>query len=141
MLSGSRKNARDRAQWMRPAMRARGIYRPTHARGMMSRGMTAIELLVVLSLIAIVTGIVVPTFARLRDGIAVRNATAEVLSAFATARRAAMVRAAPAGVNIDRPAGFVSVTVGAQTLLQRNLETSYGVSLSSTRDSTAYSPL
>jgi Tfp pilus assembly protein FimT len=103
--------------------------------------MTAIEMVVVLSLLTAMMAIVVPGAARLRDGIAVRNATAEALAAFAIARQAAMVRGAPAGVGVDRPPGFVTVTVAGEVLLRRDLEASYGVTLVSTRDSTAYSPL
>jgi prepilin-type N-terminal cleavage/methylation domain-containing protein len=108
---------------------------------MMQRGMTAIEMLVALSVIALMVGIVVPTFSRLRDGIAVRNATAEAMSAFALARQSAIVRSARAGLGIDRPPGHITVTVGGEMLLRRDLEGTYGVTLSSTRDSTAYSPL
>lgn len=107
----------------------------------MRNGMTAIEMIVVLSVLAALVGIMVPTVGRLRDGIAVRNATAETLSAFATARRSAIVRGAPVGVGLDRPPGFVTVAVNGQLLLQRDLERTYGVTLSSTRDSMAYSPL
>lgn len=108
---------------------------------MMRNGMTAIEMIVALSVIAAMMGIMVPTVGRLRDGIAVRNATAEALSAFATARRSAIVRGAPVGVGVDRPPGFVTVRVNGGMLLQRDLERTYGVTISSTRDSTAYSPL
>ena len=107
----------------------------------MRRGMTAIEMIVVLSVLAALMGIMVPTVGRLRDGIAVRNATAETLSAFATARRSAIVRGAPVGIGLDRPPGFITVAVNGQLLLQRDLERTYGVTLSSTRDSMAYSPL
>lgn len=107
----------------------------------MKRGMTAIEMVVALSVIALVIGIVVPTFSHLRDGIAVRNARAEAMSAFALARQSAIVRGARAGLGIDRPPGHVTVTVGGEMLLRRDLEGTYGVTLSSTRDSTAYSPL
>jgi Tfp pilus assembly protein FimT len=107
----------------------------------MRRGVTIIEIVVVLSLITLVVAMVVPTFARLRDGIAVRNATAEATSAFATARRSAIVRAAIAALGVDQPPGFITVTVGGEVLLRRNLEEAYGVTLSSTRDSTAYSAL
>ena len=107
----------------------------------MKRGMTAIEMVVTLSVIALVIGIVVPTFSHLRDGIAVRNATAEAMSAFALARQSAIVRGARAGLGIDRPPGHVTVTVGGEMLLRRDLEGTYGVRLSSTRDSTGYSPL
>ena len=106
----------------------------------MRRGMTVMEIVVVLSVIALVTAIVVPSFARLRDGIAVRNATAEAMAAFAIARRSAIVRRAVAALGIDQPPGFITVTAAGERLLQRNLEESYGVTLSSTRDSTAYSP-
>ena len=107
----------------------------------MRKGLTAIEMIVVLAVIAVIMGITMPTFARLRDGIAVRNATAEALSAFATARHSAIVRGAAVGVGVDRPAGYVTVTVNGEILLQRDLERTYGITLSSTRDSTAYSPL
>ena len=107
----------------------------------MRRGMTAVEIVVVLSIIALVIGLVVPSLSRLRDGIAVRNATAEAISAFATARRSAIVRATTAALGVDRPPGFVTVSVDGEMLLQRNLEQAYGVMLSSTRDSTAYSAL
>jgi Tfp pilus assembly protein FimT len=98
------------------------------------------EMAVVLSVIALVIGIVVPTFRHLRDGIAVRNATAEAMSAFAIARQSAIVRGARAGLGIDRPPGHVTVTVGGEPLFRRDLERTYGVTLTSTRDSTAYSP-
>jgi prepilin-type N-terminal cleavage/methylation domain-containing protein len=107
----------------------------------MRQGMTAIETVVVLSIIAMVMAIVVPTLARMRDGIAVRNAAAEALSAFAIARRSAIVRGATTALGVDRPPGFITVTAAGEMLLQRNLEGAYGVTLSSTRDSTAYSAL
>jgi prepilin-type N-terminal cleavage/methylation domain-containing protein len=108
---------------------------------MMQKGLTAIEMIVVLAVIAVIMGITMPTVARLHDGIAVRNATAEALSAFATARHSAIVRGAAVGVGVDRPPGFVTVAVNGEMLLQRDLERTYGIALSSTRDSTAYSPL
>ena len=108
---------------------------------MMRRGMTAIEMVVVLSVIALVIGLVAPTLGRLRDGIAVRNATAEAMAAFAVARHTAIMRGASAGLGIDRPPGHMTVTVGGDVLLRRDLEATYDVTLSSTRDSTAYSPL
>ena len=107
----------------------------------MRSGMTAVEMIVVLAVTAVLLGIIVPTAGRLRDGIAVRNATAEALSAFATARQSAMVRGAAVGIGVDRPPGYVTVATGGEILMQRDLESIYGIALSSTRDSTAYSPL
>lgn len=107
----------------------------------MRQGMTAIETIVVLSILSLMAAIVLPTLGRLRDGIAVRNATAEATSAFAIARRTAILRAATAAIGIDRPPGFITVTAAGEMLLQRNLEEAHGVTLSATRDSTAYSAL
>ncbi len=107
----------------------------------MRQGMTAIETIVVLSILSLMTAIVLPTLGRLRDGIAVRNATAEATSAFAIARRTAILRAATTAIGIDRPPGFITVTAAGEMLLQRNLEEAHGVTLSATRDSTAYSAL
>jgi Tfp pilus assembly protein FimT len=107
----------------------------------MRRATTAIEMLVVLSMIALMIGIATPTLGRLRDGIAVRNATAEALSAFALGRRSAIVRAARTTLSIDQPPGYITLSVGGEMLFQRDLESTYGVAISSTRDSTGYSPL
>ena len=107
----------------------------------MRAGMTAIEVAVTLSVIAIMLGVVVPSAARLRDGIAVRNASAEAVAAFAVARQSAIVRGARAELAIDDPPGNITVTVGGESIMRRDLEGSYGIALATTRDSTAYSPL
>ena len=107
----------------------------------MRTGMTAIEVAITLSVIAIMLGVVVPSAARLRDGIAVRNATAEAVAAFAVARQSAIVRGARAELAIDDPPGNITVTVGGESVMRRDLEGSYGITLTTTRDSTAYSPL
>lgn len=107
----------------------------------MRRGMTAIEIAVTLSVIAIMLGVVVPSAARFRDGIAVRNASAEAVAAFAVARQSAIVRGARAQLAIDDPPGNITVAVGGESIMRRDLEGSYGVTLTTTRDSSAYSPL
>jgi Tfp pilus assembly protein FimT len=107
----------------------------------MRTGMTAIEITVTLSIIAVVLGIVVPSAARFRDGIAVRNASAEAVAAFAVARQSAIVRGARVRIAIDDPPGHITVSLGGESIMQRDLEGSYGITLSTTRDSTAYSPL
>ncbi len=107
----------------------------------MRRGMTAIELAITLSVIAVVLGFVVPSVARFRDGIAVRNASAEAVAAFAVARQSAIVRGARAHLAIDNPPGHITVSIGGESIMRRDLESSYGISLVTTRDSTAYSAL
>jgi prepilin-type N-terminal cleavage/methylation domain-containing protein len=108
---------------------------------MMRTGMTVIEMVITLTVIAIVLGIVVPSAARFRDGVAVRNASAEAVAAFAVARQSAIVRGARAELAIDDPPGTITVSVGGASLMRRDLEGTYGIALTSTRDSTAYSPL
>lgn len=107
----------------------------------MRRGMTAIEIAITLSVIAIMLGVVVPSAARFRDGIAVRNASAEAVAAFAVARQSAIVRGVRAKLAIDDPPGNITVSVGGESIMRRDLEGSYGIALTTTRDSTAYSPL
>lgn len=107
----------------------------------MRRGMTAIEIAVTLSVIAIMLGVIVPSAARFRDGIAVRNASAEAVAAFAVARQSAIVRGARAQLAIDEPPGNITVSVGGESIMRRDIEGSYGVTLTTTRDSSAYSPL
>lgn len=107
----------------------------------MRTGMTAIEIAITVSVIALMLGLVVPSAARFRDGIAVRNASAEAVAAFAVARQSAIVRGARARLAIDNPPGHITVSVGGESIMRRDLEGSYGITLTTTRDSTAYSPL
>ena len=107
----------------------------------MRRGMTAIEIAITLSVIALMLGLIVPSAVRFRDGIAVRNASAEAVAAFAVARQSAIVRGARARLSIDQPPGHITVAVGGESIMRRDLEGSYGITLTTTRDSTAYSPL
>ncbi|MGQ0712786.1 MAG: pilus assembly FimT family protein [Gemmatimonadaceae bacterium] len=108
---------------------------------MMRKGTTAIEMVITLTIIALMLGMVVPSFLRFRDGIAVRNAAAEAVTAFAIARQSAIVRGEVTRVGVDKPPGHVTVSVAGAPIMRRDLEGTYGVLLSSTRDSTAYSPL
>jgi Tfp pilus assembly protein FimT len=103
--------------------------------------MTAIEVAITLSVIAIMLGVVVPSAVRFRDGLAVRNASAEAVAAFAVARQSAIVRGARADLAIDDPPGNISVWVAGKSIMRRDLEATYGITLTTTRDSTAYSPL
>lgn len=107
----------------------------------MRGGMTVIEIAITLAVIAIMLGLVVPSAARFRDGIAVRNASAEAVAAFAVARQAAIVRGARAQIAIDDPPGHITVSIAGGSIMRRDLEGNYGITLTTTRDSTAYSPL
>lgn len=101
----------------------------------MHRGMTLIEITVVLALIAAVAAIGVGGLRQLRDSASVRGAVMELRSAFSSARGIALARG-NASVHLDS----VSITVRSRGVpaLERQLGATYGVYLWSSRDSMTY---
>lgn len=104
------------------------------------RGTTLIELLIVMSVLAIVAAITIPASAALRDRSAVRAATTEVVSALALARSAATAEWRTVGVYFDTAAARVLVRAPPDTFADIPLGGRYGVRLSATRDSVGYGP-
>lgn len=104
------------------------------------RGTTLAELLIALVIVGALTGVAIPRFARLRDRLAVRAAGADIISAFAVARHAAIMRASRVAVIVDSPTVVLMVRRGIDTLTWRPLGSLHGVSLSASRDSVAYAP-
>lgn len=96
------------------------------------------ELLVALVVLGLALGFGLRGASQLRDGTAVRGASAELRSAFAAARAGAVRRGERAAVRIDTVAGTVVVHLRTDTVLRRSLAGLYGVRLSATRDSAAY---
>jgi len=104
-----------------------------------SRGFTLYEILMVVTLIAILAIVAVPRYMRLRDRIAVDGAASGIVRALADARAAAMRLGARAAVAIDTHSASLAVHMQTDTLAQIPLHLLFGVTLASTRDSVAYS--
>ena len=101
-------------------------------------GFSLLELLIVLSVMAILLALALPRVSAARDGAAVRSAMSELGAAFSTARGAAISRRALVAVILDTARGAVEVRSAGQTLLRRPLRSIYGIALASNRDSAVY---
>lgn len=107
----------------------------------MRRGTTIIELVLSLSIIAILSAISVPRVARLMDGIHVRGTTTEIHSLFNAARHHAIMRAERITVEIDTARGSVTLVAGGDTIRSRGFADTHRVTLSANRSSFTYSPI
>jgi prepilin-type N-terminal cleavage/methylation domain-containing protein len=105
----------------------------------MRHGTTLIEVSVAVGILGIVAGVAFPRFGAYRDRVAVTAATSSTLSLLSTARHVALRRATLAAVHLDTSGAVVSVVAGTDTVERRPLHEVHGVTLSSTRDSIAYS--
>jgi type II secretory pathway pseudopilin PulG len=100
-----------------------------------------IELVVVAAIVAVLASASIPRAARYIDRIKVAGATREIATVFATARMAAIARASFATVRVDEPRGSVTALMGRDTIMTRNVGSSFGVKLKTTRDTMAYNPV
>ncbi len=104
------------------------------------RGYTLIELVLVMSLLAIGAATIISAGTRLRDALAVHGAAREVVSLLAMARERAAAVGARTAVRVDAAEGRVLVHCGADTLARLAVQAQYDVRLGATRDSLAYQP-
>ena len=98
------------------------------------------ELLLVLVVVGILSSVALLRSAAVRDRISVRAAANETVSAFAVARRWSLSRAARTAIMIDTAGARLVIRSYADTIAQRRLASSHGVTLSASRDSMAYAP-
>lgn len=101
-------------------------------------GLTLLELLCVLSIIALAAGIVAPRVLTLLDTIAVRGAVADADATLAIARHLAIARAARVTVGVDTAAGTLVLATGSDTLRRRDVHALYGVALAASRPLVTY---
>jgi Tfp pilus assembly protein FimT len=106
----------------------------------MRRGYSSVQMLVVLAIIAVLCVISIPRLSDARDRSAVRGAATQVVTAFALARSAAVLRASRVAVVIDPELATLRVLAESETLHVRALRPEFGVTLTATRDSVAYGP-
>lgn len=129
--------------------KARSSYRPAPSRPShgtetisvalgVPRGVTLLELLMVLTLIGILGAVALAGWHRIADRRAVRGGRAGLIAAFATARRAAISRTEPVAVRLDPARGRAVVHAAADTLAIHPLGAAFHLRLVSTRDSMAY---
>lgn len=116
---------------MRPNRAMRPCSRPP-------RGMTFAEVVVVVAMIALITAFVLPPLQRGFDRIHTRGAAQEIMTAFFTARAAAIALGQRTAVVLDGRNGRVFVVSRGDTLMMRPVGTEHGVTLTATRDSMAF---
>lgn len=104
----------------------------------MRTGFTLTQLVVVMVVLALVTGIIAPRFIHYRDRLNVHAATMDIVSALSRARSVAFERSTRASVTFDVPTATLALHSFSDTLEVRPLRSLYGVSLGTSRDSVTY---
>ena len=101
-------------------------------------GHTLVEVTLALAVLGVLLLLAVGPVRRLVDGAAVRAAAGELATLLATARDLAVAGASPVAVRLDPARGAATVLAGGDTLQRSALAADYGVTLTATRDSTAF---
>jgi Tfp pilus assembly protein FimT len=112
---------------------------PAHPRPPRRRtGHTLAEVALALGVLAILLLLSAAPVRRLVDGAAVRAAAGELATLLATARDLAVAGASPVAVRLDPVLGAATVLAGGDTLRRVTLAADHGVTLTATRESTAF---
>lgn len=104
------------------------------------RGTTLVEQMVVLTLLGLLAGIVFRSVRQSLDHLAVHSASRDARDTFAAAREHAVAAGERTAVQIDPARAELSVHAGGDTIAVRPVGALHGVSVSSSRDSMAYTP-
>ncbi|HVB30664.1 MAG TPA: GspH/FimT family pseudopilin [Gemmatimonadaceae bacterium] len=103
-----------------------------------ARANTLPELLIALTLVAVIMALAVPHMAASLDRAAAHSASQEIESIFAAARSEALARHCTVWVVIDSAGAAIHLRVPGRGTRTRLLGSVYGVVLSATRDSMSY---
>jgi type II secretion system GspH-like protein len=93
---------------------------------------------VVVALVALISGFVFAPFKRGFDRLKTRAAARETMTAFYSARAAAIARGQRTAVLLDEGRARVSVTANGATIMVRAIGAEHGVAMVATRDSMAF---
>ena len=106
----------------------------------MRRGITLVELVVVIAVVGLLCAIGIPALLRQLDRARVRHATTEIISTLALARTTAVARETYVTTIFDSARSSIFMVTALDTLVTRALGVLYDVELRSNRDSTVYGP-
>ncbi|MEO9115410.1 MAG: GspH/FimT family pseudopilin [Gemmatimonadaceae bacterium] len=102
---------------------------------------TLVETLLVVTIIALITGVAIPRTRYLLDAIAVRGAAEEVATMLELARHSAMARGERVSVYIDSAPARLTMQAGTDTIRSRNEKAIHGVNFRVTRSPVVYTQL
>jgi Tfp pilus assembly protein FimT len=105
-----------------------------------SAGYTVLELVIVVTIAAVVLAIAIPRGRLALDRIAVHSAASDVTATLNMARTLAIAGHAAVAVDVDSASGVMRVRRGVEILLSRNVSSAHGIQLERTRDSLTYDP-
>ena len=104
------------------------------------RGMTIVELLVMVAIMGALAAIAVPRAVTAMDRLSVRGATQDVLLTLGAARAAASRRGAYVSFVADTRTGRVRAVSGGEVLVERDLAHARGIKLEASRESVTFAP-
>ena len=102
------------------------------------RATTLVELVIMLAVFGTLLALALPPVTDALDAAAVRAATQDVETLFASAREQALARGAVVWLVFDSATATARLRIPGRGTLTRALGSMYGVALRSTRDSTSY---
>jgi Tfp pilus assembly protein FimT len=103
-------------------------------------GTTIVELTLTMVLVGIMSAIGLPRARSALDRLSVRGAKQDVAFALAAARGAAIRRGDYAAFSVDPRGGHVRVLLAGETVIDRELITRRGVSITASRESVTFAP-
>lgn len=101
-------------------------------------GYTVLELVIVLSIVAVVMAIAFPRGQLMLDRLSVHAAAGDVAATLHSARALAIAGHSAVAVDVDATSGNLRVRRGEELLYSRNIGGAHGVQLQHTRDSLTY---
>lgn len=104
------------------------------------RGVTLVEIVVVVALVAFSSAIATPRYLAFQQRLAARGAASLLTRALLDARHLAWRMGARTAVRVDTSSALVTVQHARGPIARHDLQQLFGVTVSATRDSVAYLP-